>query len=226
MRFVVSDHRNLSARPGQFLTFSFLFDRKRIDRSYSIYSSPARLGYVEITTKRVDRGCVSKFLNDHASIGLTVEAKGPFGRFCFHEDKHHDIVLLAAGSGITPMMAMLRYIDDLCLQTTISLIYCVRTRSDIIFEGELEQLRSRLKKRRYRVVLSQPDEEWSGAKGHINQQIIQDSVDDLTIADFSLCGPGPFMDASRSALTALAVHPERIMQESFSGAARKSAGGA
>ena len=145
LRFIVPNDRKLNARPGQFLTFSFLFDGKKVIRSYSICSSPARSGYVEITPKRVSQGCVSVFLNDRASVGMTVEANGPFGHFCFDESKHRSVVLLAAGSGITPMMAMLRYMDDLCLETTATLLYCVRTSSDIIFESELEQLRSRLK---------------------------------------------------------------------------------
>jgi ferredoxin-NADP reductase len=104
-------------------------------------------------------------LNDRASLGMTVEAHGPFGHFCFDESQHRNVVLLAAGSGITPMMAMLRYMDDLCLETTATLLYCVRTSSDIIFELELEQLRSRLKNFQYHVLLSQPHAEWSGPRG-------------------------------------------------------------
>jgi len=77
LRFIVPNDRKINARPGQFLTFSFLFDGKKLVRSYSICSSPARSGYVEITTKRVSQGCVSLFLNDRAPIGMTVEANGP-----------------------------------------------------------------------------------------------------------------------------------------------------
>src|SRR6202044_4005453 len=177
LRFIVPNDRRITARPGQFLTFSFLFDGKKVVRSYSICSSPARSGYVEITTKRVGQGCVSLFLNDRASVGMTVEAHGPFGQFYFDESKHHNVVLIAAGSGITPMMAMLRYIDDLCVQTTATLLYCVRTRGDIMFESELEQLRS-LQKLDYHVVLSEPHAEWSGPRGHINREFIEDTVKD------------------------------------------------
>ena len=223
MRFIVPDDRKLNARPGQFLTFSFLFDGKKVIRSYSICSSPARSGYVEITPKRVSQGCVSVFLNDRASVGMTVEANGPFGHFCFDESKHHNVVLLAAGSGITPMMAMLRYMDDLCLETTATLLYCVRTSSDIIFESELEQLRSRLKNFQYHVLLSQPHAEWSGPRGHVSREFIEDTVKDLASPDFFLCGPPPFMDASRAILTGLGVKPERIMQESFGSSVPKSA---
>jgi ferredoxin-NADP reductase len=223
LRFIVPNDRKLNARPGQFLTFSFLFDGKKVNRSYSICSSPARSGYVEITTKRVSQGCVSVFLNDRASVGMTVEANGAFGHFCFDESKHQNVVLLAAGSGITPMMAMLRYIDDLCLETTVTLLYCVRTSDDIIFHGELEELRARLKKFQYHLLLSQPHTEWSGRRGHVNREFIEDTIKEPGSPDFFLCGPPPFMAASRSILTGLGVKPERIMQESFGSSAPKSA---
>jgi ferredoxin-NADP reductase len=222
LRFIVPNDRKLSARPGQFLTFSFLFDGKKVTRSYSICSSPARSGYVEITPKRVSQGCASVFLNDRASVGLTVEANGPFGHFWFDESKHRSVVLLAAGSGITPMMAMLRYIDDLCLETTATLLYCVRTSRDIMFERELEQLRSRLKNFQYHVLLSQPHAEWSGPRGHVRREFIVDTVKDLASPDFFLCGPASFMEAVHTILTGLGVKPERIRQESFGGAIPKT----
>jgi ferredoxin-NADP reductase/mono/diheme cytochrome c family protein len=223
LRFIVPDGRKLNARPGQFFTFSFLFDGKKAIRSYSICSSAARSGYVEITTKRATQGCVSVFLNDRASVGMTVEANGPFGRFCLEEGRHQNIVLLAGGSGITPMMAMLRYMDDLCLETTVNLLYCVRTRGDIIFESELDQLRARLKNFQFHVMLSQPHAGWSGPRGHVSREFIESTVKDIALRDFFLCGPPAFMDASRAILTGLGAKPERIMQESFGGPAPKGA---
>ncbi len=223
LRFIVSDGRKVNARPGQFLTFTFLFDGKKIARSYSICSSAARSGYVEITPKRVKQGCVSVFLNDRASVGMTVEANGPLGHFWLDESKHRNVVLLAAGSGITPLMAMLRYLDDLCLETTATLLYCVRTSRDIIFEAELAQLRSRLKNFEYHVLLSQPHAEWSGPRGHISRKFIENTVNDIASRDFFLCGPPPFMELSRSILIGLGVKPERIMQESFGSSAQKTA---
>jgi len=223
LRFIVPDGQKLNARPGQFLTFRFLFDGRRITRSYSICSSPARSGYVEITPKRVSQGCVSVFLNDRAPIGMTVEANGPFGRFCFDESEHHNIVLLAAGSGITPMMAMLRYVDDICLDTTVTLLYCIRTSNDILFQNELEGLSARLKNLQCHLLLSQPHAEWSGASGHISREFIENTVKDVGVPDFFLCGPPPFMESSRAILTGLGVKPDRIRQESFGSDVPKSA---
>jgi ferredoxin-NADP reductase len=223
LRFIVPNDQKLNARPGQFLTFSFLFDGKKVIRSYSICSSPASSGYVEITPKRVSTGCVSIFLNDRATIGMTIEARGAFGRFCFDESKHRNIVLLAAGSGITPMMAMLRYIDDLCLDTSVTLLYCVRTNSDVIFHDELARLQARLRNFQYHLLLSQPHTEWDGPRGHISREFVERTVKEIALQDFFLCGPPPFMDAGRAILNGLGVKPEHIMQETFGGAAPKTA---
>ena len=161
-------------------------------------------GYVEITPKRVAGGCVSGFLSERAEIGMTLEATGPFGQFCLMPEDR-EIVLLAGGSVITPMMAILRYLGDLCLDTRATLLSCVRTRDDIIFRQELEDLRGRLKNYQYTVLLSQPDADWSGAGGHISHEFISANVPDPGGWVFFLCGPPPFMDAAKRILTDLGV---------------------
>src|SRR6201988_4251120 len=132
LRFQILDERLFRAKPGQFLTFQWTIDGQRIRRSYTVSSSPVPENYVEITPKRMENGCVSVFLNERAKPGLTLEASGPYGRFYFDETLHKSIVLIAAGSGITPMMSMLCYIDDLELATPVTLLYWVGTRADII----------------------------------------------------------------------------------------------
>jgi ferredoxin-NADP reductase len=164
---------------------------------------------------------VSIFLNDRAIVGMTVEASGAFGQFYFDESVHRNLVLLAAGSGITPMMAMLHYIDDLCLETTVTLLYCVRTVNDIIFYRELQELQGRLKNFQYHVLLSQPDDAWPGPRGHVSREFIEAGVKQPGLCDFFLCGPPAFMTACRGILTSVGVKPERIKQESFDGAAPK-----
>jgi ferredoxin-NADP reductase len=218
LRFAVRGEQKMDALPGQFLTFTFLFDGRRETRCYSICSSAARSGYVEITPKRMSNGCVSVFLNDRASIGLTVEARGPFGEFCLNPAEDRNIVLIAGGSGITPLIGMLRYIDDLCLDTHATLLYCVRSAKDIIFRTELEELRERLRNFRCHIALSQPDAEWKGARGHISREFVLQAVPDVKGRDFFLCGPPPFMDATLTILTELGVEPGRIRREMFAGA--------
>jgi ferredoxin-NADP reductase len=215
LRFRVADTDRFSARPGQFLTFQWQIDGKAVPRSYSISSSPTQSAYVEITPKRVPDGHVSGFLNDHAAVGLEVEASGPFGQFYFDEGRDQRIVLLAGGSGITPMMSMLRYIDDRCLRTSVTLIYCVRTRSDVIFAHDLTRLRRRLQEFRMVLALSQPDPGWNGPRGRVSRDLIATHVEDLCSATIFLCGPPPFMDSVQGILGSLAVRSECIKRESF-----------
>src|SRR5579862_7835706 len=215
LRFVVPQIQRFSAQPGQFLTFQWTIDGNEVFRSYSICSSPTQTGYVEIIPKRLPNGYVSVFLNDRALPGLTIKARGPYGQFCFDETKHKRVVLIAAGSGITPIMSMLRYIDDLCISVDVTLIYCVRTQADVFFKTELTDLQSRLKTFRYVQVLSQPDPDWRGLSGRLTREVIEHEIENLASSTFFLCGPPPFMDRVRQLLDSLQVNRSMIRQESF-----------
>ncbi|MEW6730104.1 MAG: photosystem P840 reaction-center cytochrome c-551 [Acidobacteriota bacterium] len=219
LRFLVPEGQRFFARPGQFLTFNWMVDGKKVVRSYSICSSPTQTGYVEITPKRVESGYVSRFLNERAMVGLTVEAKGPSGQFFFDETKHKKIALIAAGSGITPMMSILRYIDDRCLSTDVTLIYSVRTNKDIIFEKDFAHLKTRLDNFRYLVSLSKPTGEWKGPSGRLNRALIESNVKNIADTTFFLCGPKGFMDSVHEILTSLGVKNDQIKQEIFGGPA-------
>ena len=215
LRFRVPKERLLCSKPGQFLTFQWTIDGQRVSRSYSISSSPIHEDYVEITPKRMENGCASVFLNERAEPGLRVVASGPYGRFYFDETLHKSIVLIAAGSGITPMISMLRYIDDLKLATPVTLLYCVRTRADIIFRNELRRLRRSLTNFKCEVCLSRPDPTWNGHSGHLTEEFVSQHVTDLDSPTFFLCGPKGFMDNARQILLTLGVNQDRILQESF-----------
>ncbi len=215
LRFQILDERSLCAKPGQFLTFQWTVEGKRVLRSYTISSSPIHDEYIEITPKRMENGCVSVFLNEQAKPGLTVDASGPYGRFYFDETLHRSIVLIAAGSGITPMISMLRYVDDLKLTTQVRLLYCVRTATDIIFQNELARLAASLPNFKYEVCLSRPDPTWNGQSGRLSGEFVSRHLIDLDTPTFFLCGPEGFMDNARQILARLGVSQDRILQESF-----------
>jgi ferredoxin-NADP reductase len=215
LRFEILGERRFCAKPGQFLTFLWTIDGQRVRRSYTVSSSPVHDSYVEITPKRMENGCVSVFLNERAKPGLAVEASGPYGRFYFDETVHKSIVLIAAGSGITPMISMLSYIDDLELATPVTLLYCVRTGADIIFENELARLSRSFPNFKYEVCLSRPDPTWKGPSGRLTEEFVSQTVTDLDSPTFFLCGPKGFMDNARHVLLTLGVTQDRILQESF-----------
>jgi ferredoxin-NADP reductase/mono/diheme cytochrome c family protein len=217
LRFRVAEPNAFRAKPGQFLTFDWLIDGEKLVRSYSISSSPTQAGFVEITIKKAENGRVSGFLNDRVPANFTVKARGPAGRFCFDEKQHSGIVLFAGGSGITPLMSMLRYIDDLCLDTKATLFYSVRTRHDIIFERELQDLHKRLPNFRPIIVPTRPDHGWIGPSGRLSQEMVIEHLDISDEQTFFLCGPDPFMNHVDSILQGLGVGQSRIRHEVFGG---------
>jgi glycine betaine catabolism B len=220
LRFQLPKEKRFCAKPGQFLTFQWTVDGQRVPRSYTISSSPVHKNYVEITPKRMENGCVSVFLNEQAKPGLVVEASGPYGQFYFDETLHKSIVLIAGGSGITPMISMLSYIDDLKLGNPVLLLYCVRTRADIIFEDELVRLGRSLPHFTYEVCLSRPDPTWKGHSGRLTEEIVSQHMAHLDSPTFFLCGPKGFMDSTHQILSTLRINEDRILQESFGGGER------
>jgi ferredoxin-NADP reductase len=217
--FRVQHGKPLLAKPGQFLTFHLNIDGKQISRCYSICSSPLKTDYVEITPKRTKNGYASDFLNERAMPGMVIQATRPAGQFFFDEQVHHDIVLIAAGSGITPMMAMLRYIEERRIDVPATLIYCVRSSQDIIFQQELTRLSRSLAHFRLIITLSAPDAGWKGNKGRLNKELLLERILDFHSPTFFLCGPGAFMQHVSELLKEQGVSADRIKQESFAGKA-------
>jgi ferredoxin-NADP reductase/mono/diheme cytochrome c family protein len=217
LRFRVTGAEGFRGRPGQFFTFEWLLDGQKLARSYSISSSPTQTGFVEIAVKKQPEGHVSRFLNERAAIGLTVEARGPLGRFCFQENEHKKIALFAGGSGITPLISILRYIDDLCLDTKATLFYSVRAPRDIIFERELELLKQRLPNFQLVIVVTKPDAGWTGPTGRLDRGLVIERLGDVSDLTFFLCGPDGFMNHVKDLLISLGVDTPKILQERFGG---------
>src|SRR5581483_10139143 len=213
LRFQLAGDKPLRPKPGQFLTFDWVVGGKKLPRSYSISSSP-RQTQVEVTVKK--QGVVSSFLTEEAKVGLQVAARGPYGQFYFDETRHRRIVLFAGGSGITPIISMLRHIDEIGAETEITLFYSVRTERDVIFERELERLRQRLPKFNCVVIASKPGAEWQGLRGHVNRQLVAAHLEAAGDRTFFVCGPAGFMAGVRDILLSLGVASGQIRQESFS----------
>jgi len=215
LRFLLPRGRRLEAHPGQFLTFEWFIHGKVVHRSYSICSSPIQSAYLEIMPKRMQNGCVSQFLNDRAAPGLMVKAHGPYGQFYFDQNKHDRIVLIAGGSGITPMMSILRYIRDLCIPSLCTLIYCVRAENDLVFDAELRASAKQMSSFRYVPVVSRAGQDWTGRGGRLRREILEEEIPKPLGCTYFLCGPTGFMKLARTLLEQMSVHSSQILQESF-----------
>jgi ferredoxin-nitrite reductase len=184
-------------------------------RSFTLSSPPSRPEVLEVTVKRNPAGIVSNALHK-LSPGADLTIKGPQGLFVFDPERHKEaLVLAAAGSGVTPAMAILRTIADLQLEQPVTLLYGCRGSEDVIFARELDALRLRLANFRLVLTLSRPGPGWKGATGRVVPQLLARHVPEPTVARYFLCGPGDFTPVLKSWLLAQGVAADRIHTEQF-----------
>lgn len=199
---------------GQYLNLRLTIDGKRVNRSYTIASSPTRGAYCEISVKR--DGLASNHLHATVFEGATLKIAAPAGKFVFAGHESDRVVLVAGGVGITPMMSIVRSLTDRCWNGEIYLVYSVRTRADLAFEAELDYLQRRFANLHVTVTLTRdPDPAWTGARGHVTRALVEGFVPDLAKGPILLCGPVPMMTAARALFVELGIPNEQILEEAF-----------
>jgi ferredoxin-NADP reductase len=202
--------------PGQFLNVAFGIGGARMNRSYSISSSPTQREYLELTVRREPRGAVSRHLHDLLKVGDQIEAGGPVGRFTFTGTEADSIVLIAGGVGVTPMMSITRYLTERAWAGDIFLIYTCRTPTDFIFAEDVAALQRLNPKLHVAVTISSAEgTDWRGPRGRISKALLMQTVPDLASRRIHLCGPPPLMDAIKAILTELGVPADHVKTELF-----------
>ena len=213
-----TDDRRLpfSFVPGQFLNTTFGIGGARMNRSYSISSSPTQRGYAELTVRREPRGAVSRHIVDLLKVGDHVEVGGPIGKFTFNGSEADSIVLIAGGVGITPMMSIVRYLTEQVWAGDIFLIYACRAPADFIFANELAALQRINPKLHVTVTMSRPEgTDWQGPRGRLTKELLTQAVPNLAARRVHLCGPPLMMEATKALLTTLGVASEQLKTEAF-----------
>lgn len=198
-------------RSGQFLTFRVEVAGQRLVRCYSLASAPGLDGEPKVTVKRVAEGRVSNWMNDHVAAGDVLEVMQPAGVFVLR-DRTTPIVLFGGGSGITPVISILKT----ALATTkrpVKLVYANRDEASIIFAKELEAIAARHPDR-FELV-----HRLDVVHGFVDADRVVAEVGPRTDADFYVCGPGPFMDVVEQGLKRLGVAADRIFIERFTSSA-------
>lgn len=213
----------LEYKPGQFLTLILDINGKEERRSYSLCTSPYVDPHPGITVKRIAGGVVSNYLNESIKPGKTIEVMKPMGHFTadFHSKNKNHFIMIAGGSGITPIMGIAKSVLINEPESKVTLIYCNRSEEQVIFDQAIQKLVNE-QKRRFEVVhtLSRPSGDWSGLQGRLDEQMIEQVLEEkhFAAADkelYYLCGPEGLMEASVEALLKLDVPHENIHRESF-----------
>lgn len=199
--------------PGQHLPLQLEINGEFIARYYTLSSSPSRPGRYAISVKRIDDGRISNWLHQHFQVGDVLAADKPGGDFHLgiHTDK---LLLLSAGSGITPMLSMLRYLSDNDNIRDVVFYHQCSTEADIPSLQELHQLEKMHPSLDLRIVLSQPRRDWQGESGRLSLSHLA-MISDLDQRQVFVCGPNAFMDTAKKLLLKMGVSPARYHQEAF-----------
>lgn len=222
---IVFEHpaTKLEYKPGQFLTLIVSLNGKEVRRSYSLCSSPFLDENPAVTVKRVDGGLMSNWLADNLKPGGTIKVMEPIGKFTtdYAKNNKRHVVMFAGGSGITPMMSIIKSLITQEPDSIVSLIYCNRNIDSIIFKNELEKWATKYEGRLHVIhVLDEAPMNWQGYSGLLNHEMLtklferipQWGIDKTT---YLMCGPEGMMKNVETLLDAHKIPKEKLFKESF-----------
>ncbi len=209
-----------SFSPGQYLTFKQDFDGTELRRNYSICAGLDD-GTLQVGVKRVDGGAFSTFANTALSVGDTLHAMPPMGRFGVEidPDKGKSYLGLAGGSGITPILSILKTILAREPDSNFTLIYANRAVHTIMFRDELEDLKNRYMERFTLIHVLETGQDIDLFSGRVDQEkcaaMFKSWIDIASVDTALICGPEPMMLAISAALETHGLSKDQIKFELF-----------
>jgi ring-1,2-phenylacetyl-CoA epoxidase subunit PaaE len=223
-------------KAGQYITVRFKIGDHDVRRSYSMSSAPFEKD-LQVTVKRVEGGLVSNYILDKIEVGSIVEVMPPQGRFTakIDDENRKTYYLFGAGSGITPLMSLIKTILEEEAQSTVFLLYGNREEEGIIFKEQLKKLEEKYAGQLVvEHTLSQPRKEkssgistffsksktnWRGLTGRIDHRQITRFLDEhpkrYDDSSYYICGPGKMIDSVEATLLGQGIEQKRIHSERF-----------
>jgi ferredoxin-NADP reductase len=190
-------------------------DGYQAQRSYSIASAPEGTR-VELTIVRIDDGEVSPYLTDELQSGDQIELRGPVGGyFVWEPSQGGPLLLVAGGSGVVPLMAMIRFRAATGSDAETRLLFSSRSWDDVIYRDELERLNGDGLEVVHALTDSQPPG-WTGYARRVDAEMLAEvGPGPADRPRVYVCGPTPFVEAVAEALVQLGHEPQRVKTERF-----------
>jgi len=213
--FSIQTAQSMAYLAGQHITFSLQINEKKRKCCYTLSSSPTNTEQVSITIKRLIHGEVSNYFHDHFKIGDVIQAKAASGDFHLPNPIPNKVLLLSAGSGITPMLSMLRYMTVRQCNNDIVFFHSAHSEQDLIARAAIDNLAIRHGNCRVIYTLSQQVKpQWQGYQGRLNQRMLS-NISQIHDYDIYVCGPKGFRQSAQQLLKQLGVKRENYHYESF-----------
>lgn len=213
-------------KQGQYITLKLKVNNEEIRRSYSICTSPYSEKELRVAVKEVKDGRASTFINRSLKVGDEMEVMTPMGNFYSvlsgNNKKHY--VLFAGGSGITPMMSILKSVLYIEKQSHVTLVYANRDEESVIFKSEIEKLAANHSDQ-LKVVMTYDAPKTAVSdlqKGFLTKEKVFTIIENyggVNADEYFICGPGPLMETIKEALVGLKIAQEKIHIEYFTAVA-------
>ena len=209
-------------RAGQHLTLRAIIDGEEVRRNYSLCTAPADGDWL-VTVKRIGGGLFSNWVGDHLKAGDTIDVMVPHGSFTteFDPGRARHLVGVAGGSGITPVMSLVRTVLKEEPNSRFTLFYGNRDSSSVIFLEALANLKDKyLGRLEIYHFLDAEEQDIALFNGMLDRERLDEAIavlvpDSAAVDGWFICGPGPMMDAAEGALLDRNVAKDRIHIERF-----------
>ncbi|XOV94331.1 MAG: 2Fe-2S iron-sulfur cluster-binding protein [Bacteroidota bacterium] len=207
-------------QPGQFITLIMTIDGNKIRRAYSLCTTPFEDEFPAVTVKRVPGGAMSNYVNDHVKAGDQIEVMEPMGMFTteYDESTPREAIFFGGGSGITPLISLIRSILIKQPKSKLLLVYGNRSREYIAFYDKLNELKEKFSEQFDVIHILEEDKEGIAKyTGRPTTAVIQKIIKDSGFSEPTcyLCGPQPMMDVVSEGLRGYGLKDEQIRMESF-----------
>ncbi|MGO3184430.1 MAG: 2Fe-2S iron-sulfur cluster-binding protein [Aequorivita sp.] len=205
-------------KAGQYITIKHLSNRTEIRRAYSICSSP-KSGELKVGVKKVADGAFSEYANTQLKVGDTLEVMPPTGKFTLEPDLKH-YVAFAAGSGITPVLSLMKSTLEEMSHSSFLLIYGNQSKEDAMFYDEIVQLQDEFPERFNVEFVFSRKKEGDAQFGRIGRSLVnfylKNKYGDTSFESFYLCGPEEMIDDVSATLKHHGINTKQIHHELFS----------
>jgi ferredoxin-NADP reductase len=196
-------------------------DGYQAERSYSIASAPETAEYIELAIERLDDGEVSPFFHETVAVGDEIELRGPIGgHFLWSVEDGGPVLLVGGGSGVVPLMCMLRHRAARGSTAPMALVYSARTAADLIFGTELRALSERKDGFDFFPTLTREPDPLPGLRlGRIDRALLREALTALSTLPkvVFVCGANAFVETAAQTLLDLGISPETIRTERYGG---------
>jgi propane monooxygenase reductase subunit len=186
-------------------------------RAYSMANTPYTGKRAEFIIRVFPDGTFSSLLESDLKVGDNLQMKVPYGVFMLREDSDSDVIFIGGGTGMAPLLSILRYMVQKGIERNATFYFGARTRKDLFYIDEIRELGERLPSEfRFVPALSEPepDDEWDGETGLITD-VVERLEEDLTGAEAYMAGPPPMIDAALPVLKGKGVEANKIYYDKF-----------